>query len=201
LERRSLQFGLANIRKHRKKRYAKLAISDVHEDKSKLILKDGVKTLPKWIKAFKPIPKRRVARTEGNDGGHLVSVLDGENHRGMIRLFLALKPWILDDGYSPSESRRAAEAWRKWQRTVRNRSSLRNLNIVVTGVLSQGTRPKVLKWLRSLGAHPQSHVNEKTDFLICGPHYLGDDRKKIKSARKMKVKMVSEGQFYRAYLS
>jgi NAD-dependent DNA ligase len=200
LERRSIQFRRADIGKYRHKIYVKLAISDVTGKKTKRILNEDTKVLPKWIKALKPIPKRKVARTKANDGGHLVSVFDAENHRGMIRLFLALKPWILDDGYSPLASRQAAKAWRKWKRTVRNRRSLKNLNVVVTGALSQGTRPKVLKWLRSLGAHPQSHVNEKTDFLIRGLHYLGDDRQKIKSAKKMKVEMMSEAQFYRRYL-
>jgi len=184
LERRSLQLGRADIGKYRKRRYAKLAISDVNDERTKVILNDNIKALPKWIKAFKPIAKRKVARTKGNDGGHLVCVFDPENHRDMIRLFFALKPWILDDGYSPSESRRAAKARREWKRTISNRRSLRDLNVVVTGALSQGTRPKVLRWLSSLGAHPQYGVNGETDLLIRGPHYLGSDRRKNEEPRR-----------------
>lgn len=201
LDRRSLQLPRANIGRYRNRRYAKLAISDVRGEKNRVILNEDVKALPTWLKTFKPIPKRRVARTKANDGGNLVSVFDSTDHRGMIRSFLALKPWILDDGYTPAESRRAAKARWDWQKTIKKRRSLKNLNVVVTGALSQGTRPEVLEWLRSLGARPQYHVNAKTDLVILGPHYLGNDRTKIKAAKRMNASMMTEATFYRKYLS
>jgi hypothetical protein len=201
LERRSLQFRRGNLGKYRKKLYAKLAISDVREEKTKVILTEDGSAFPKWLKVFKPVPKRRVARTKAHDDGNLVSVIDLENHRDMIRLFLALKPWVLDDGFTPKAAQTAAKAQRQWNKSIRDRRSLKNLHVVVTGALSQGTRPKVLEWLRFLGAHTQSRINQKTDLLILGPHYLGDDRVKIKAAKRMNVKTMTEGTFYRTYLN
>ncbi len=130
LDRRSLQLPTADIGRYRQKRYAKLAIADVNEEKNRVILNEEIDRLPKWLKGFKPIPKRKVARTKANDGGSLVSIFDPKNHRDMIRLFLALKPWILDDGYTPAESRKAAKARWAWKRSIKENRSLRGLNVV-----------------------------------------------------------------------
>jgi hypothetical protein len=200
LDRRSLQFPRANIGRYRNRRYAKFAISDIHGKKTRIILNEDVKALPMWLRMFKPIPKRKVARSKANDGGDFTAVFEPTDHSAMIRLFLALKPWVLDDGYTPAESRRAAKARHEWRKTIRKRRSLKDLNVVVTGILSQGTRLEVLDWLKSLGARPQHRINGKTNLVILGPHYLGDDRKKIKVAKKMNISMMTEASFYQRYL-
>jgi len=107
---------------------------------------------------------------------------------------------VLDEGYAPLEARRATVARQQWKRAILKKRPLKGLRITVTGVLKQGIRSEVLSWLRSLGAHPEYDVTGKTDLLIRGPHYKGDDRNKIKKAKQIGVKMMTEGQFYRRYI-
>ena len=44
-------------------------------------------------------PRRNVKRTRGTDGGALVLLVPEDDHAAMIRLFFALKVWVLKEGF------------------------------------------------------------------------------------------------------
>jgi NAD-dependent DNA ligase len=196
LERRSLQFRYGTIGRHAKRLYAKLSIEDLQGDKNKRVLTENDDPLPSWIEQFDPKPKRKVASTDGNDGRHLVSLVEPGDFAAMIRLFIALKGWVRDEKYSPQK------AWDK-ETTRRRRlvtdKPLRGKQIAITGRLVRGIRTEIYEWFRRLGAEPKDHVTKKTDLLIVGVHYKDDDRKKIRDADELKIPQLSESKFYRKY--
>lgn len=198
LDRRALEFQRATIGRHRGKVYAKLAISDVSGEKNKIVLKrDNKGFMPKWLREFSPVQKKRVINSLANDGEHLVTVVDRENHAAMLKLFIALKPWVLDTGYDPKEARESALRRRRLSRLAKE---LKGTVIAVTGRLGYGTRPEVFAWLERHGAKPNLHSTSKTDLLIVGAHSFGEDRVKIQHAKKLWIPMLSEAQFRRTYL-
>jgi hypothetical protein len=42
--------------------------------------------------------KERVRSTRGTDGNTLVVLVDPDDHAGMIRLYFAMKVWVLKEG-------------------------------------------------------------------------------------------------------
>jgi hypothetical protein len=196
LDRRVISLQRATIGRHGGKVYAKLSISDVHGEKTKVVLrKDAKRFMPRWLKSFSPIQKQRVSGTDANDGEHLVAVMDRNNHIHMIKLFLALKAWVLDEGYDPKEWRQVAARRRLREKQARLAGALRGKVVTITGALGYGPRWDVSRWLRKLGASVASHVTSKTDLLLVGAHYKGDDRQKIRYAKKHGVPMLAEARF------
>jgi len=201
LDQRTISFQRATIGRYRSKVYGKLAIADVKGEKTRLVLnKENKHSIPKWLKEFSPMQKQRVTTSAANDGEHLVVVLDRDDHLGMIKLFLACKPWVLDHGYDPDVARESAI--RRLQRAKRARldNSLRGKMITVTGHFGYGDRDRVWRWLKRLGAKINVTVTSTTDLLIVGAHYLGDKRRKIREAKKRGVPMLTEARFRQKYV-
>ena len=189
LERRSLQFGKCTLGRWRKLSYGKLAMAS--NEKNREYLREGEKP-PRWLKDFAIKPKRRVATTRGYDGHDLVALVDPQDHAAMIRLFLALKPWVLDAGYSRASARSAQmRARRRLLRGYR----LRDKVVCVTGRLGMGTRGEVTTRLKRLGATVRQAVSAECDFLVEGYHPLGDKRVKVRSADKLGIPRMSEATF------
>ena len=195
LNRRSLQFTKATLGRYRGRAYAKLAVSDVTGEVNRRILTtDDLKTIPLFLAHFRPIGKGRVVPA-GKDARSLVSGVDSHDRSRMIRLLLALKAWVLDADYSPRDARAAT------QRLARRRPKrLRGLNLVFSGRMGLGPREYVSAWLRSLGAEPARKVSSKTDVLIVGSHWMGEDRKKLRAAGRLGVQRLSEAESRRRYL-
>lgn len=200
LDRRAISFQRATIGRHLAKVYAKLAIADVQGEKTRRVLKkDNKKFMPKWLKEFHPVQKQRVTKSAANDGEHLVAVVDRDDHIRMIKLFMALKPWVLDRGYDPREAREAALRRRVRDKRARLARSLKGKLVAVTGRLGYGTRADVGRWLARLGASLNGHASSNTDLLIVGAHPFGEDRVKIHNAKKLGIPMLTEARFRSAY--
>lgn len=197
LERRSLSFHRATLGQHRGRLYGMLAISDVQGAKTKIQLtRSNTKLLmPKWLREFSPLEKGLVTTTRGKVGEHVVAVLDRGDHGRMIRLFLALKAWILDDARSSSVSQPGLRS-----RVLKHDAKrLRGRTVVVTGHLDYGTRDQVWGWLQRHGARVRDTVTSKTDLVIVGAHPLGEDRLKIKHAQENGVSKLTEARFRHDY--
>ena len=197
LERRSLQFRNGNIGRHVWLLYTKLSIEDVQGKKNKRVLTEDDETAPSWIvEQFAVKPKRKVASTDGNDGRHLVSLVEPDDYAAMIRLFIALKGWVRDAKYNPQKAL-AKEATR--QRHLVTAKRLRGMGIAVTGRLARGKRTSIYEWLRRLGAVPMDRVTQDTELLVVGVHYKDADRKKIRVAQERGIRQLSESKFYKEY--
>jgi hypothetical protein len=46
--------------------------------------------------------KHNVRQTRGTDGNSLVVLVSSEDHAAMIRLFFAMKVWVMKEGFSLS---------------------------------------------------------------------------------------------------
>ena len=57
--------------------------------------------LPKWFDALshRLRAKESVRRTKGTDGSALVALVQDDDHEMMIRLFFAMKVWVLKEGF------------------------------------------------------------------------------------------------------
>jgi hypothetical protein len=200
LERRSLQFQYGSIGKHAMRLYAKLSIEDIRGEKNKHVLTEDDHPLPPWIDQFDPKPKRKVALTDGHDGGNLVSLVKPDDFAAMIRMFVALKAWVRDEKYNPKYNPQPAwdEETRRQRRLV-TAKPLCDMRIAVTGHLVRGIRKTIYRWFLQLGAEPKDHVTSECDLLVVGVHYKDDDRKKIRDAAALKIPMLSESKFYQKY--
>jgi NAD-dependent DNA ligase len=200
LELRAISFQRATIGRYRGKVYAKLAIADIAGEKTKRVLnKEDKQSMPRWLREFVALQKQRVTTSSGYDGEQLVTVIHRDDHVRMITLFLALKAWVLDRKYDPKEARESAVRRRLRQRRSGRTNSLRGKVVAVTGRLGHGDRSKVYRWLRNLGAQIGTHATSRTDLLIVGAHYAGEDRAKIRYARKHHIPMHTEARFRQAY--
>lgn len=76
-------------------------------------------------------------------------------------------------------------------RTAQN-SPFAGKNIVVTGKVEPYTREEMHRLIESLGAHAQSAVSGRTDYLICGEKAGG----KLDRAKALGVTLLTPGQFF-----
>ncbi|TFG49113.1 MAG: hypothetical protein E4H38_05440 [Gemmatimonadales bacterium] len=103
---RSLTFMRATMPAARGKRYCQVALADPTGQKTKDVIRtDERHLLPKW---FEPIShrlraKESVRRTKGTDGKALVVLVQDADHEMMIRLFFAMKVWVLKEKFSLPE--------------------------------------------------------------------------------------------------
>lgn len=102
LDRRSIQLAPCTMPAYRSKCYAKLSLADATAEKNRVVLRKG-EPMPRWMKAFLTRSKNRVTATRARDGNARVAVLRKDDWAGMIRLFLALKPWALSSGFVKDE--------------------------------------------------------------------------------------------------
>ena len=196
LERRSIQLAPCTMRAHRGWCYAKVFVSDISGEKNREALRaDDAR--PPWLDGFRLRTKERVTTSKANDGRSLVAVLEKEDLPGMIRLFIATRAWTLTGGFSRADAglaRRYAK-----DRAMRARTKLRGLTIAITGFLGMGTRLEVRRFLEKNGATVRVDPSPLTDVLIEGYHGLGDHRLKVKAAKRLNVKRMTEAQFRRKY--
>jgi hypothetical protein len=107
---RSLQFQKATKGEARGKRYCKVSLAvppagrakdDPRGSRTKDVIRgDQRRDLPKW---FEPLQgrmrtKERVRSTKGTDGNTLVTLVNPDDHAMMIRLYFAMKVWVLKEG-------------------------------------------------------------------------------------------------------
>jgi hypothetical protein len=103
---RSLTFMRATMPAARGKRYCQVALADPTGQKTKDVIRtDERDLLPKW---FEPVShrlraKESVRRTKGTDGKALVVLVQDADHEMMIRLFFAMKVWVLKEKFSLPE--------------------------------------------------------------------------------------------------
>jgi hypothetical protein len=197
LERRSIQFAPCTRPGYRSRCYGMLAVSDPTGERNREYLNKG-DARPPWLRGFRVRTKGTVTTSRALDENRLVAVFDPQDWSGMIRLFLAMKPWVLEQRYSRHDAAAARRLSRR--RILQARRSLRGLSVAVTGHLGLGTRSKVEAWLRNHGVtvcHRPS--SENCAILIEGFHYKGANRLKIRLAKKHGVLRLSEAEFHRRY--
>lgn len=107
---RSLQFQKATKGDARGKRYCKVSLAvppsgRAREDPRGTRTKDVVRwdqrsDLPRWFDGLQGRMRRkeRVRSTRGTDGNALVVLVNPDDHAMMIRLYFAMKVWVLKEG-------------------------------------------------------------------------------------------------------
>lgn len=104
---RSLTFMRATMPAARGKRYGQVALADPTGRKTKDVVRtDERHLLPKWFDqvSHRLRAKASVRRTKGTDGAALVALVQDDDHEMMIRLFFAMKVWVLKEKFSlPTE--------------------------------------------------------------------------------------------------
>lgn len=101
--RRSIVFNRAGKPGYRGKVYCKMTLADPTGARTKVFVRNvNRKLLPKWFAQFRPAMRRKitVTTTKGNDQDHYVVLVSPEDHLAMIRLFFALKVWVLNESFS-----------------------------------------------------------------------------------------------------
>lgn len=106
LPRRSVMFPFAKLGDARGKRYCKVWLAQPQGGGADARTKTGVRweqrdALPRW---FEPLrsrmrKKEKVNATKGSDGDALVIVVPADDHAAMIRLFFAMKVWVLKERF------------------------------------------------------------------------------------------------------
>lgn len=97
---RSLTFARATKGEARGRWYCQVALADPKGERTKDVVRgDERHQLPAW---FAPLQgrmrlKQNVRPTKGTDGQALVVLVAPNDHRAMIRLFFAMKVWILKE--------------------------------------------------------------------------------------------------------
>jgi hypothetical protein len=100
---RSLTFAKATLGDARGKWYCPVALADPTGRRSRdLVRGDERSRLPKWFDALhgRMRLKHNVRQTRGTDGDSLVVLVPSEDHAAMIRLFFAMKVWVMKEGFS-----------------------------------------------------------------------------------------------------
>ena len=103
LWRRSIVFNRATKRGYSTKIYCKVTLADTTGVRTKIFVrKVNRHLLPKWFAYFRSSTRRKiaVADTKGMDQDHQVVLFKPEDHADMIRLFFAMKVWVLNEEYT-----------------------------------------------------------------------------------------------------
>jgi len=101
LERRSVVFVKATKNPHRTRLYCKANLADPTGEKNRLSTKRGDRSLlPPWFKYFLADMrlKNTVTTTAASDGRSQVVLVGRDDYERMIRLFFALRVWVLQEG-------------------------------------------------------------------------------------------------------
>lgn len=102
IERRPIMFVKATIHPYRSKVYCKLNLADPSGEKNRLGTTRGERSsLPSWFKHYKGRIrlKQTVAKTHGTDAKAQVILVGRDDHERMIRLYFAMRVWILEEGF------------------------------------------------------------------------------------------------------
>lgn len=104
---RSLTFMRTTMPAARGKRYCQVALADPTGRKTKDVVRTSERDLlPRWFDqvSHRLRAKESVRRTKGTDGQALVALVQDADHEMMIRLFFAMKVWVLKEKFTlPSE--------------------------------------------------------------------------------------------------
>jgi hypothetical protein len=103
LTNRSLIFARATKGEGRGRWYCKVALADPTGERTKDVVRGEERNeLPRWFDALRGRMrlKQNVRPTKGTDGQALVVLVTAADHPAMIRLFFAMKVWILKEGIS-----------------------------------------------------------------------------------------------------
>jgi hypothetical protein len=103
--RRSIVFNRATKPGYRGKFYCKVTLADPTGERTKIFIRNvNRKLMPKWMSYFRSSMRRKitVAGTKGKDHDHQVVLVSPDDHTEMIRLFFAIKVWVLNEGFSIS---------------------------------------------------------------------------------------------------
>jgi len=107
---RSLQFQKATKGEYRGRRYCKVSLAvppagrakdDPRGTRTKDVIRgDQRRDLPRWFESLqgRMRTKESVRSTRGTDGNVLVILVQPDDHATMIRLYFAMKIWILKEG-------------------------------------------------------------------------------------------------------
>jgi hypothetical protein len=107
---RSIQFQKATKGEARGKRYCKVSLAVPPKGRAKddprgtrtkdVIRGDQRRDLPKWFESLqgRMRTKESVRSTRGTDGNTLVILVQPDDHAMMIRLYFAMKVWVLKEG-------------------------------------------------------------------------------------------------------
>ena len=100
---RSITFMRATLGAARGQRYCQVAIADATGERSRAIVRADQKAeLPSWFDQLhgRMRIKENVKRTLGTDGKALVLLVQEKDHATMIRIFFALKVWVLKEKFA-----------------------------------------------------------------------------------------------------
>ncbi len=100
---RSLTFARATKGEARGRWYCQVALADPSGERTKDVVRGEERgELPAWFDALRGRMrlKQNVRPTKGTDGQALVVLVTAADHPAMIRLFFAMKVWILKEGIS-----------------------------------------------------------------------------------------------------
>jgi hypothetical protein len=110
---RSIQFQKATKGEARGKRYCKVSLAVPPKGRAKddprgtrtkdVIRGDQRRDLPKWFESLqgRMRTKESVRSTRGTDGNTLVILVQPDDHAMMVRLYFAMKVWVLKEGIEP----------------------------------------------------------------------------------------------------
>jgi hypothetical protein len=97
---RSVMFPLATLGDVRGRRYCKVTLARPQGGGTKSGVRwEQRETLPRWFEPLRSRMKKKskVRSTKGTDGDALVIVVPADDHAAMIRLFFAMKVWVLKE--------------------------------------------------------------------------------------------------------
>ena len=97
---RSLTFMRATLGAARGKWYCPVALADPTGERSRDVVRsDERHLLPAWFESVqgRMRTKQSVRTTRGTDGNTLVVLVSAGDHEAMIRLFFAMKVWVLKE--------------------------------------------------------------------------------------------------------
>ena len=98
LDRRSITFMRGTRPNYTGFRYCQLALADSTGQASRVIVRGNEKSaLPPWLRrlGWRLKEKATVRTTRGTDSGSLVVLVQPDDYRFMIAMFLATKAWVL----------------------------------------------------------------------------------------------------------
>lgn len=99
---RSITFMRASLGDARGKRYCPVSLADPSGGRSRVIVRtDQRSELPRWFDQLRGRmrTKENVNRTRGTDGRSLVLLVKEGDYATMIRIFFALKVWVLKESF------------------------------------------------------------------------------------------------------
>jgi hypothetical protein len=103
LERRSVVLIRANKEGYKRYVYCKVFLADPSKKRNRVGARRGERSkLPRWFQQFgwRIRLKQTVTTTRGRDSRAQVVFLSRDNHRMMIKLYFALKVWVLEEDFN-----------------------------------------------------------------------------------------------------